>query len=129
MKGASPVGRLQQADMEVASWLRTHLVDAGGSLQIVLHRYVMGSELLLNNVDQPLVVLAACCDQILKSDYLLQEVVRHADVEWARAMGERPYFERDGASCHPDDPYTLASVRTAFNDVLTHLRQNPDSTE
>src|SRR6185503_14930674 len=61
MKGVSPIARLQQAEVEVAEWLRKNLADAGGALQIVLHRHVKGSDLLLNNFDQPLVVLAACC--------------------------------------------------------------------
>ena len=61
MKGESPVTRLQQAEIEIESWLRSHLADTGGALQVVLHRHVKGSELLLNNFDQPLVVLASYC--------------------------------------------------------------------
>jgi len=58
MKGESPVTRLQQAEAQIESWLRSHLADAGGALRVVLYRHVKGSELLLNNFDQPLVVLA-----------------------------------------------------------------------
>ena len=101
MKGASPVTRMQQAEVEIGSYLRTHLADAGGALEVVLHRRVNVSELLLNNFDQPLVVLAAYCQRILDSDYLLKEVVRDADVEWGRVMGERPYFEKEGFSAPP----------------------------
>src|SRR3954447_16406603 len=61
MKGESPVTRMQQAEVEIGSWLRSHLADAGGALPVVLHRQVKGSELLLNNFDQPLVVLAGYC--------------------------------------------------------------------
>src|SRR3954471_12944713 len=61
MKGESPVARLQQAEAEIASRLRSHLADAGGALRVVLHRHVQGSELLLNNFEQPLVVLAGSC--------------------------------------------------------------------
>src|SRR5262249_39828622 len=61
MKGESPVARMQQAEMEIGSWLRTHLTDASGALEVALHREVKGSELLLNNFDQPLIVLAAYC--------------------------------------------------------------------
>jgi len=121
MKGASPIARMQQAEIEVASWLRRHLVDAGGALEVVLHRHVKGSELLLNNIDQPLVVLAGCCQRILESEYLLQEVARDADVEWGRAMGERPYFEQVDEPHHPDDPYTIESVRNSLTDVLKQL--------
>src|SRR3974390_3493147 len=68
MKGESPVARMQQAEVEIASWLRSHLADAGGALPVVLHRYIKGSELLLNNFDQPLVVLASCCQRVIDSD-------------------------------------------------------------
>jgi hypothetical protein len=121
MKGASPVSRMQQAEVEIAAFLRSHLADGGGALGIVLHRHVIASELMLNNYDQPLIVLAACCQRFLGSEYLLEELVRNADVEWANAMGERPYFELEGAQSHPDDPYTLNSVRRALVELLRRL--------
>jgi hypothetical protein len=121
MKGESPVARLQQAEVEIASWLRSHLADSGGALRVVLHRHVKGSELLLNNFDQPLVVLAGYCQRVLDSDYLLAELVRDADTEWGRVMGERPYFERPGAPSHPEDPYTVESVRNALSGLLERL--------
>src|SRR4051794_27349746 len=61
MKGESPVARMQQAAVEIEYWLRGHLADAVGALQVVLHRHIKGSELLLNNIDRPLVVLAGYC--------------------------------------------------------------------
>src|SRR5262245_1461709 len=112
---------MQQAELEIGAWLRTHLADAGGALEVVLHRRVKGSELLLANFDQPLVVLASYCQQLLNSDYQLQELVREADVEWGRLMGERPYFEIAGSECHPDDPYTVDKVRGALAAVLQQL--------
>jgi hypothetical protein len=121
MKGESPITRLQQAEIEIASWLRIHLADTGGALQIVLHRQVKGSELLLANFDQPLVVLAGYCQRVLDSDYLLKELVRDADVEWGRAMGERPYLDKEGSPSDPDDPYTVASVRKALSGVIEQL--------
>ena len=121
MKGVSPVARMQQAEIEIGAWLRTHLTDAGGALEVVLHRQVKGSELLLNNFDQPLIVLADYCKRVLDSDYLLKEVVRDADIEWGRVVGERPYFEIEGSSCNPDDPYTADSVRNTLSDLLQQL--------
>lgn len=121
MKGESPIPRLQQAEMEIASWLRTHLADAGGVLGVVLHRGVKGSELLLNSPDRPLVVLAAFCQRVLDVDDLLKELVRQADVEWGAAMGERPYFEKEGCSRHSNDPYTVESVRIALSDLVQQL--------
>jgi hypothetical protein len=87
----------------------------------VLHRHVKGSELLLNNLDQPLLVLARCCQRVLDSDYLLKELVRAADTEWGRLMDERPYFEKAGCPHHPDDPYTVESVRNALSGLLKQL--------
>jgi hypothetical protein len=121
MKGESPVARMQQAEVEIATWLRGHLADAGGALQAVLHRQVKGSELLLSNFDRPLVVLADHCRHLLDSDFLLKELVREADVEWGRVMGERPYFENERSPRHPDDPYTVESVRNALSGLLQQL--------
>jgi len=44
-------------------------------------------------------------------------------VEWGRAMDERPYFQRDGSPPHPEDPYTVESVRSALSDVVARLEQ------
>jgi len=124
MKGESPVARMQQAEIEIVTWLRSHLLDAVGSLKIVLHRNVKASELLLNNFDQPMGVLADYCQRVLDSDYLLEELVRAADTEWGRSMGDRPYFEKKGAPPDPDDPYTVESVRHALSDLLKQLAMN-----
>jgi hypothetical protein len=121
MKGESPVARMRQAEIEIGSWLRSHLSDAGGALEVVLHRYVKGSELLLNNFEKPLVVLASYCQKVLNSDCLLKQLVRDCDVEWSRVMGERPFFEKEGSPRHPDDPYSLESVRNALSDILKQL--------
>jgi hypothetical protein len=124
MKGESPVARMQQAAIEIESWIRSHLTDAGGALAVVLHRNVKGSELLLNNFDQPLVVLAGYCQRVLGSDYLLEELVRDADIEWGRVMGERPYFEKKGSPRHPADPYTVESVRKTLSELLKQLAES-----
>ena len=121
MKGASPVPRIQQAEIEIESWLRSHLADGGGILQFVLHRQVKGSDVLLHNFDQPLVALVGYCNRVLDSEYLLGELVRECDVEWGRVMGERPHFERQGSQPHPDDPYTIQSVRNALTAILAQL--------
>src|SRR5262245_21944775 len=65
MKGASPVTRKQQAESEIETWLRQHLADAGGALPAVLLRRISASEQLLNNLDQPLVVLLTYCQAFL----------------------------------------------------------------
>ena len=107
--------------VEIENWLRSHLSDADGALQVVLLRRVKGSELLLNNFDQPLVVLAGYCQRVLDSDYLLEELVREADIEWGRVLGERPYFEKEGSPPDPDDPYTVESVRKTLSGLIEQL--------
>ena len=121
MKGASPVSPVQQAETEIGTWLRSNLSDPTGSLQLLLHRNLKGSELLLQNLDQPLLAVADYCQQLLASDYLLEELVREADVEWGRRMDERPHFEKGGSPPHPADPYTADSVRTVLGEVLKQL--------
>ena len=51
----------------------------------------------------------------------LDELVREVDVEWGRMMGERPHFEREGSAPHPDDPYTVGTVRNALDEALREL--------
>ena len=121
MKGASPVARKQQAESEIETWLRQHLTDAGGGLLPVILRRVSASQHLLDNLDQPLVVLSACCKGVLDSEFLLADVVREADVEWGRIFDERPRFEKDGSPAQSEDPYTLESVRAVLSGMVAKL--------
>ena len=123
MKGESPVVRMQQAELEIEAWLRTHLADSSGALVVVMHRAVKGSELLLNYYDEPLKVLAGCCQRVLESENLLRELVRAADIEWGRIMAERPHFDKPGIPKHPDDPYTVESVRIVLSCILEQLAE------
>ena len=59
---------------------------------------------------------------MLASEYRLKELVRQADVEWARVFGERPYFDQTDTPPKPDDPYTLESVRGALMQLAEKLR-------
>jgi hypothetical protein len=121
MKGVSPITRKQQAAVEIENWLRCHMPAGNGELEVVLLRDVKESELLNNNFDQPLVVLAAYCQRVLESDQLLKELVRESDVEWGRVFGERPYFDKEGVPPSPDDPYTVDSVHSALSRLVEHL--------
>jgi hypothetical protein len=121
MKGESPVTRKQQAVAEIQEYLSRHLADSAGALSAVLLRQVTESERLLHAFDRPLVALAGYVRQVLNSEYGLKELVREADVEWGRVLGERPRFEQDGCPPAPDDPYTLESVRTALTQLAGGL--------
>jgi hypothetical protein len=121
MKGVSPATGKQQAEARIEKYLEQHLSSPAGALSAVLLRHVKESEILLNNLDQPLVVLASCVQRILDSEFLLQALVRQADCEWGRVYGERPYFERPGSEPHEDDPYTAMSVRAALMQLIEKL--------
>lgn len=66
-------------------------------------------------------MLAGFCQQVLDSHYLLQELVREADVNWGQVQGERPYFEQKGAPPDPNDPYTFQSVRKTLAGLIKQL--------
>jgi hypothetical protein len=121
LKGASPVSPVQQAETAIGSWLGSNLPDTDGALRAVLHRHLKGNTLLLDSLDEPLVALAGYLRSLLATDTLLKDIVSQADVEWGRAMDERPHFERDGMPPSPDDPYTLESVRLALGAALALL--------
>jgi len=121
MKGVSPVARMQQAAIEIENWLREHMRAGGPELQAVLFRCIKESELLLNNFEKPLFVLSAFCRQVLDSEFLLKELVRQADVEWGIVNGERPFFEKEGSTSDPDDPYTHESVRRTLAGLIEQL--------
>lgn len=121
MKGESPITRLQQAGAEIENWLRAHLTDPGRGLEVVVLRDVRESELLARCLDQPLAVLGRYCRKMLGSPYLLEELVRRADVEWGQIFDQRPYFQTPGSPPHEDDPYTIDSVRHILNGLLAQL--------
>jgi hypothetical protein len=121
MKGVSPATQKQQADAAIESFLDRHLNCPAGALSVVLLRQVKESEILLTNVAQPLVALAMYVQRILDSEYLLQEFARQSDFEWGRIYGERPYLEKEGCSPHPDDPYTIVSVRAILAPLAEKL--------
>jgi hypothetical protein len=120
MKGGSPVTRKHQAELEIDEYLRRHLVDSGGVLRSVLFRH-LGESLLNGDYDQPLAALAEYIRRILTSEHLLEEFVREADAEWGRLHNERPYFQMASRPPHPDDPYTIDSVRLALPQLRERL--------
>jgi hypothetical protein len=124
MKGVSPISRKIQAEFEIENYLNSHLIDSADALRTILLRRVKQSDLLLNNYDQPLVVLAGCIHRALESEYLLTELVREADIEWGQMNGEKPYFEKEGCSPDPDDPYTHESVRSQLNRLIEKLSED-----
>jgi hypothetical protein len=124
MKGGSPVSRQRQAELEIEEYLRCHLADSGGVLRSVLLRH-LGDSLLNCDYNQPLAALAEYLPRVLTSPHLLEALVRETDAEWGRVHEERPRFQEPSRPPHPDDPYTIDSVRLA----LIQLRESLASAE
>ena len=123
LKGASPVTRKRQAELEIERYLESQLVDAEGALEVVLLRRVRESEMLFKmGYDQPLNVLALFCERILSSEGLLRDFVREVDAEWGRIYLERPHFQKNGRPPDPEDQYTFLSVRIALSGLIAKLR-------
>jgi hypothetical protein len=121
MKGVSPITGEQQSEAEIEEYSRCHLMDAAGVLPVVLLRRVKESELVLNHFDRPPFVLASYIQRVLDSEYLLKDLVREADVEWGRAPGEQPHFEKEGCPPDPDDPHTTEPVRATSSGLIETL--------
>ena len=113
MKDGSPITRKRQAELELDDYLRGQLVDSQGVLRRVLLLHV-GESLMHADFKRPFAVLAAYIERVLASDQLLEPLVRAADMEWGRVHGERPHFQLPGRAPHPDDPFTIESVRVAL---------------
>ncbi len=125
MKGASPVTRKRQAEVEIELYLEKHLDDPEGALLVVLQRRVRESaDLLASRYQQPLAALAEVAEHLLESEERLQSFVQQVDVEWGRIYLERPHFQRPGQAPHRDDPYTFASVRATLLRLLEELRSD-----
>jgi hypothetical protein len=121
MKGASPVSRTRQAELLIEDYLRRNLTDAGGVLGGVLLRRIGEGEPPLGDHERPLLVATEYVRRVLASEYLLQAIVREADMEWGRVFCERPHFERAGSTPDPEDAYTIASVRVALSQLVEKL--------
>lgn len=121
MKGGSPVLRQQQARAEIDHLVRQHLSDPAGILKSVLSREVGESRALLDNLDRPQAALVVYVRQVLDSAYQLSELVRTTDMAWGQVLGERPFFEMEGRPAHPEDPYTINSVRATLGSFLAAL--------
>lgn len=121
MKGVSPISLKKQAENEIEAFLKQHLSDTSGALRTVLLRRLGTSEHLDAHYNQPLHFLAVALRHVLASEQRLQDVVTDTDIEWGRITGERPFFEKEGTATHPDDPYTMQSVRTTLSELLARL--------
>ncbi|MEM1281255.1 MAG: hypothetical protein AAGG53_14835, partial [Cyanobacteria bacterium P01_H01_bin.152] len=61
---------------------------------------------------------------LLTQDAYLREFVRRVDMRWGQMYDERPHFERPGHPPHPDDEYTIASVRSQLQALMIIVQQH-----
>jgi hypothetical protein len=99
---------MRQAEIEIHTWLGAHLSDSGGALAAVLHCRVKGSELLLKDFEEPLVVLASFCQRILDSDYLLKNSFARRASNWDERWANGP---TSSATVHRGTPTTPTQSR------------------
>lgn len=90
----------------------------------MLLRRLASSEHLDGRYDQPLEFLADGLRHVLASEQRLSDIVTDADIEWGHITGERPFFEKEGTPPHPDDPYTMQSVRRTLSELLAGLEES-----
>ena len=121
LKGTSPVTGKRQAELVIEHYLRKNLPDAEGALQVALLRRVKESEVLLKGYEQPFDVLSRILESLLDSKERLRSFVGRVDAEWGHLYSQRPYFEIEGRSPHPQDPYTFDSVRDQLARLLADL--------
>lgn len=123
LRGASPTPILQQAMMELDQWLRDHVAAPDTALRnVMLRRLAADPDRLEAAAGLPGRLLAAWIPPLLASPELLADLVREVDMEWGRLNQERPYFESPERPPHPDDPYTVAGVRTLLTEVLAQAQ-------
>jgi len=125
LKGESPVPRLLQVKNELRGFVGKHLSDSSGALQATLLDLIQADEVVCSrHFDTPLLALADLLQPLLTHEAYLREFVRQVDMRWGQIYGERPHFERPGQPPHPDDEYTIASVRSQLQTLLTRVQQH-----
>lgn len=123
MKGASPVTRKRQVELEITQFLERHLVDGDGALRVVMVRRLRESEVLLATDYDALAALTRVTEGIVASKQRLMRLVTAVDAEWGRMYLERPYFDPENKPPHRKDPYTAVSVKAKLLDLLEQLER------
>ena len=124
LKGESPVPKLLQVKHELKGFISVHLQDAAGALQATLIEVIQADDVVCSRYfDAPLQALVEMLRPLLTHDAYLREFVRRVDMRWGQMYDERPHFERPGHPPHPDDEYTVESVRSQLQALMTAIPQ------
>lgn len=125
LKGESPVPKLVQVKNELQGFVNNYLDDAAGALQATLLETIQTDDVVCSrHFDAPLQALTEILQPLLTQDAYLREFVRRVDMRWGQMYDERPHFERPGHPPHPDDEYTIASVRSQLQALMIIVQQH-----
>ena len=112
LKGGQVVPELTRAVTAINSFIMENLSDASGALRSVLTTMVKDDiETVSAHVETPLKALEVILDRYRTNARLLEELVRRVDFTWGMMNQEKPHFQKEGEPPHPDDEYTIASVK------------------
>ncbi|MGF1460008.1 MAG: hypothetical protein ACFBSG_13400 [Leptolyngbyaceae cyanobacterium] len=128
LKGESTIPRLTQVKNELMVFIRTHLNDPSGALLATLLDLVrMEDAACSRHLDSPLGALVELLQPLVTQESHLREFVWRVDMRWGRMYGERPHFKYSGQPPHPDAEYTLESVRSHLQGLITAVRAEASS--
>ena len=122
MKGGSPLTPYEQAHHQIMVFLNRQLRDAVMEKSvddwIGLHRQQVEEDL-----KHPIQGLLDIIEHTLAREGPLLEFVRTVDFHYGHMMQERPHFQQSGEPPHPEDAYTINSVRQALNKLAGACRE------
>ncbi|MBL8923546.1 MAG: hypothetical protein JNJ54_32125 [Myxococcaceae bacterium] len=129
---------MEQVRLATITLLHAALKDSQGAMHKVLEQDLRQEEALFSAMVRkmgswsPEELHAHLCEVVgvlakraLKNDATLEEFTRRVDAMWGELHDERPHFQRMGDAAHPDDPYTLASVRHTLDQLVAFAAQHP----
>ena len=120
--GGSPISELEQARLEIISWIQSHLADPETALIITFIQYIRQEEnVLTQHLNDPLLALKNILLRMVENQSEIVEFTRKVDSEWGRIFQERPYFQIEGKAANPLDPYTYESVEKTLRGLVELL--------
>ena len=125
LKGESPIPKLVQVKSAIKHFINLHLRDSAGALQATLLIAVQADDVICSrHFAHPLQALVEILHPLLNQEAQLREFVRQVDMRWGQMYDERPHFELPGQPPHPDDEYTIQSVRSQLQALMLIVQQH-----
>lgn len=129
---------MEQMRLASITLLHAALKDSHGAIHKVLEQDLRQEEALLSGLVRKVgswsavelhahlcEVLGVLANRVLKNDASLEEFTRRVDAMWGELNDERPHFQRGNEPAHPDDVYTLASVKQTLTQLVAFAAQHP----